>query len=241
MTVFIFHNFHTVNPRPSHLLCTVCTCRKRLESARKKITDIHWWSQWESNKTRECIGPYFSWPPNDWGNLPSSVQTQSQTQTQIYLHLSALLSLRKCPVGQEMFHSSFFKVKPPTGKKCCMIRKGWGSSYNLFLRVFSGLRMPRLIGQFCRQNLLSKAEFRATSRTSLPNEQNWAESGQCEYVIPFHTISSVVVHTILPPIPEILWIELGGKPKWLPLNPGYHDVMRTSPIFQNQQNNFQQI
>ena len=28
----------------------------------------------------------------------------------------------------------------------------------------------------------------------------------------------------------ILWIELGGKPKWLPLNSGYHDVMCTIPI-----------
>ena len=45
----------------------------------------------------------------------------------------------------------------------------------------------------------------------------------CEYVI---------VHIILPPSPVILWIELGGKPKWPPLNTGYHDVMRrvTSPI-----------
>ena len=39
----------------------------------------------------------------------------------------------------------------------------------------------------------------------------------------------VVVHTILrmPPSPVS---ELGGKPKWLPLKFGYHDVMRTSPI-----------
>ena len=28
----------------------------------------------------------------------------------------------------------------------------------------------------------------------------------------------------------ILWISLGGKPKWLLLKFGYHDVMRTSPI-----------
>ena len=34
----------------------------------------------------------------------------------------------------------------------------------------------------------------------------------------------VIVHTILPPSPVILWIELGGKPKWLPFNSGYHDV-----------------
>ena len=40
----------------------------------------------------------------------------------------------------------------------------------------------------------------------------------------------VIVHTILPPSPVILQIELGGKPKWLPLHFGYHDVMRTSPI-----------
>ena len=31
----------------------------------------------------------------------------------------------------------------------------------------------------------------------------------------------VIVHTILPPSPVILWIELGDKPKWLPLNLGY--------------------
>ena len=40
----------------------------------------------------------------------------------------------------------------------------------------------------------------------------------------------IIVHTILPPRPVILWIELGGKPKWLPLNFGYHDVMHTAPI-----------
>ena len=43
----------------------------------------------------------------------------------------------------------------------------------------------------------------------------------CEYVI---------VHTIWGGSPVILWISLGGKPKWLPLHFGYHDVMRTSPI-----------
>ena len=46
--------------------------------------------------------------------------------------------------------------------------------------------------------------------------------GLCEYII---------VHTILGGSPVILWISLGGKPKWLPLKFGYHDVMRTSPIF----------
>ena len=46
--------------------------------------------------------------------------------------------------------------------------------------------------------------------------------GPCEYVI---------VHTVLPPSPVILWIELGGNPKWLLLNFGYHDVMRTRPIY----------
>ena len=32
--------------------------------------------------------------------------------------------------------------------------------------------------------------------------------------------------------PLKLWIELGGKPKWLSLKCGYHDVMRTGPIDQ---------
>ena len=30
--------------------------------------------------------------------------------------------------------------------------------------------------------------------------------------------------------PVIFWILLGGKPKWLPLNFGFNDVMRTAPI-----------
>ena len=30
--------------------------------------------------------------------------------------------------------------------------------------------------------------------------------------------------------PVILWILLGGKPKWFPLNFGFNDVMRTAPI-----------
>ena len=51
--------------------------------------------------------------------------------------------------------------------------------------------------------------------------QGHAQWGLCAYII---------VHTILPPSPVILWIEQGGKPKWLPLNIGYHDVMRTAPI-----------
>ena len=29
---------------------------------------------------------------------------------------------------------------------------------------------------------------------------------------------------------SLLCTDLGGKPKWLPLNSGYHDVMRTTPI-----------
>ena len=40
----------------------------------------------------------------------------------------------------------------------------------------------------------------------------------------------VIIHTILPPSPVIFWIELGGKPKWLPLNFGCHEAMRTAPI-----------
>ena len=40
--------------------------------------------------------------------------------------------------------------------------------------------------------------------------------GLCAYII---------VHTILPPSPVIVWIELGGKSKWLPLIFGYHDVI----------------
>ena len=34
--------------------------------------------------------------------------------------------------------------------------------------------------------------------------------------------------------PVILWTDLGGKPKWLPLNFGYHDIMRRqAPLCNN--------
>ena len=63
-------------------------------------------------------------------------------------------------------------------------------------------------------------EFLPAQSVSISNsfQQQW---GLCKYVI---------VHTILPPSPVIWRIELGGNPKWLPLNSGYHDVMHTSPI-----------
>ena len=38
------------------------------------------------------------------------------------------------------------------------------------------------------------------------------------------------VHTKLPPSPLISWTEFGGKLTWLPLNFGYHDLMRKAPI-----------
>ena len=40
----------------------------------------------------------------------------------------------------------------------------------------------------------------------------------------------VIIHTILPSCRVILWIELGGKSKWLPFSFGYHDVMHTASI-----------
>ena len=47
------------------------------------------------------------------------------------------------------------------------------------------------------------------------------EWGLCEHVI---------VHTNLPPSQVILWIELGGKPKWLPLKFECHDKMCKGPF-----------
>ena len=38
------------------------------------------------------------------------------------------------------------------------------------------------------------------------------------------------LHPFATASPVILWIELGGKPKWLPLDIGYNDEMRTGPI-----------
>ena len=59
------------------------------------------------------------------------------------------------------------------------------------------------------------------ARRVIENPRRMSKWGLCEYVM---------VHTIWGGSPVILWISLGGKPKWLPLKFGYHDVMRTSPI-----------
>ena len=47
-------------------------------------------------------------------------------------------------------------------------------------------------------------------------------------------LPNVIVHTILLPSPVFLWMEMGGKPKWLPLNFGYHEVMCTTTFAQAQ-------
>ena len=47
------------------------------------------------------------------------------------------------------------------------------------------------------------------------------------------TMGAVRIHHSIREIatqPVILWILLGGKLKWLPLNFGFNDVMRTAPI-----------
>ena len=52
--------------------------------------------------------------------------------------------------------------------------------------------------------------------------RNSFDNGACVHL--------VIVHTKLPPSPVTLWIELGGSPKWLPLNFGYHDAMWITTI-----------
>ena len=64
-----------------------------------------------------------------------------------------------------------------------------------------------------RSNIITSKEKRKT--IFIPH------LGLCEYVI---------VHTTLPPSPVILWINLGGRPKWLPLKFWYLDLMRTSSL-----------
>ena len=68
--------------------------------------------------------------------------------------------------------------------------------------------------------LFVDSTYKQCERITESQGQQW---GLCQYVI---------VHTILGGSPVILWISLGGKPKWLPLKFGYHDVMRTIPILQ---------
>ena len=41
-------------------------------------------------------------------------------------------------------------------------------------------------------------------------------------------LCACIAHTKLPPSPVILWIELRGKPKWLPLNFGYQSTQAPS-------------
>ena len=93
-----------------------------------------------------------------------------------------------------------------------------------FLRAISPLHLPTCLIPSTPSPVLDlpcnpyKCHKISLSLLFSPEEAKWA---LCEYVI---------VHTILGGSSVILWISLGGKPKWLPLKFGYHDVMRTSPI-----------
>ena len=71
--------------------------------------------------------------------------------------------------------------------------------------------------------LKEKNEKKQSKRPAEPIIDNTTHSGACANTSSF-------TRTNLPPSPVILWIELGGKPKWLQLKFGYHDVMRVSPI-----------
>ena len=71
-----------------------------------------------------------------------------------------------------------------------------------------------------RHNVRQRIQLHCPHRSKII--QKW---GLCSYII---------VDAILPPSPVILWIELGGKPKWLPLHFGYHDVMCMAPIEQKE-------
>ena len=67
----------------------------------------------------------------------------------------------------------------------------------------------------------SQTAWETTDGVDMYLHRNTDQWGLCIYVI---------VHTIWPPSPVILWIELGGKTKWLPLKCGYHDVKRMASI-----------
>ena len=83
-------------------------------------------------------------------------------------------------------------------------------------------------------NIIKKIETLLSSSSELNIEHcTWMETciqrvgrqPECEWGLYVY----VIIHTILPPSLVILW-ELGGKPKWLPLNFGYQDAMRTALI-----------
>ena len=67
-------------------------------------------------------------------------------------------------------------------------------------------------------------------KVSMDNEFSWmcwlCQSQQTDTeIFEWDLCAYVMVHTISPPRPVILWIELGGTVKCLPLNFGYHDTM----------------
>ena len=54
----------------------------------------------------------------------------------------------------------------------------------------------------------------------------------CEHVKPenqWGLCAYIIFHTKWPPSPVILWVKLGGKPRWLPLNFLYNDVIYPPP------------
>ena len=60
---------------------------------------------------------------------------------------------------------------------------------------------------------------RCTSSGNFTAAQSWVDPYSGFYS------REIAIHTVF------LWILLGGKPKWLPLNFGFNDVMRTAPKY----------
>ena len=80
----------------------------------------------------------------------------------------------------------------------------------------------------------NSATLSGDSHTSVPcGTENFSKFEEIKLVFSTETMGAVRIRHSIREIatqPVILWTLLGGKPKWLPLNFGFNDVMRTAPI-----------
>ena len=127
-------------------------------------------------------------------------------------------------IGWFGFRKSNLKRWNGSGSICGLSDSGSGALYKRWW-VLPTVNSPFLVwyGKHKTSTVSSRQDpcnsalvFKIYSKMT-PKNTKWS---LCEYVI---------VHTILGGSPVILWISLGRKSKWLPLEFEYHVVMRTCP------------
>ena len=158
-----------------------------------------WWSKLVNNTRRHCAS----------GSTVHVGPTEAFIQQNI-THLPAAYATSELPCSECM----------QIIRSASAIRK---VSISCQHRHFSGDRLPAV-----KLEISKLIGLPSWIETALPNPLRWASGTVCAKDLELGLCAYVIVRTILPPGPAILWIALCGTPKMLPMKFGYNDVIHTA-------------